>query len=152
MKYQTTSYTILALGCIIPMILCTCGLWLPMYLNDRRLTTFADNLYEYPLPRNTVILDQRSELQKVGNGTNCDYKVEQSMVSTLPRTEVKQYYEGVMLPRVSFGSIWAEIYDGPVGTPIDLAFNESKSHGGASYFTLTILDFGFSDTGDIRCQ
>jgi len=71
------------------------------------------------------------------------------MVSTLPRTEIEQYYEDVMLPGVSL----SVIYDGPIGIPIDLAFNESKSTGGTSYFTLTILDFSFSDgTFDIRCQ
>ena len=149
MKRQTSSYATFILGCIVPICLCGFFVWLPIYLNDLRLSAFANNLYTYPLLPGATILDRYSELSKVGNGNNCYYKAEQSMVSTLPRTEIEQYYEDVMLPGVSL----SVIYDGPIGIPIDLAFNESKSTGGTSYFTLTILDFSFSDgTFDIRCQ
>jgi hypothetical protein len=152
MKQQTSSYPILVLGCIVPICLCGFFVWLPIYLDDLRLSAFANNLYTYPLPPGTTTLDNHSELSKVGNGNNCYYKAEQSMVSTLPRAEIEQYYEDVMLPRVSFVPQWDKVYEPPTTTPIDLAFNESKSNGGTSYFTLSILDFGFSDTGDIRCQ
>ena len=149
MKQQPSSYTILVLGCIIPISLCGFFVWLPIYLNDLRLSAFANNLYTYPLPPGTTILDQHSELSKVGNGTNCYYKAEQSIVSTLPRAEIEQYYENVTLPSVSLNVM----YDGAIGIPIGLAFNELKSNGDTSYFTLTILDFSFSDdTFDMRCQ
>ena len=71
------------------------------------------------------------------------------MVSTLSRTEIERYYEEVMLPRVSL----SVIYDGAIGIPVDLDFNESISNVDTSYFTLTISDFSFGDdTFDIRCQ
>jgi hypothetical protein len=151
MKQQTSSYTLLVLGCIIPICLCGLFVWLPIYLNDLRLSAFANNLYNYPLPPGTTILDQHSELSKVGNGNNCYYKVEQSMVSTLPRTEIEQYYKNALLPRVSIAS-FGGMYDGPIGIQIDLGFNEYKSHGDTSYFTLTLGDVGLGDTFDIRCQ
>lgn len=71
------------------------------------------------------------------------------MVSTLSRTEIERYYEKVMLPRVSL----SVVYDGAIGIPIDLAFNESKSNGNTSFFTLTILDLSFGDESfDVRCH
>ena len=149
MKQQTSSYPILVLGSIVPICLCGLFVGLPILLNDLRLSVFAKNLYTYPLPPNTTILDRYFELSKVGNGTNCHYKAEQSMVSTLPRSEIEQYYEDVELPRVSL----SVIYDGAIGIPVDLDFNESISNVDTSYFTLTILDFSFGDdTFDIRCQ
>ena len=148
MKQQTSSYTTLALGCIVPICLCGFFVWLPIYLNDLRLSAFANNLYTYSLPPDTTVIERHSELSKVGNGNNCYYRAEQSMVSSLSRIEIEQYYKDVKLPRVSY----SVIYDGPIGTPISVAFNESKSNGSNSYFALTILDFGFSDTFDIRCQ
>jgi hypothetical protein len=151
MKQQTQSYFILVLGCIIPMLMCGFCAWLPIYLNDLRLSVFAANLYDYPLPPSTTVLNRYSELGKVGNGNNCWYEVQQSMVSTLPRPEIEQYYKGVTLPRVSFGRR-DEMYDAPTVMEIDLAFNESKSRKGTLYFSLTLYDVGLDDTFDIRCQ
>lgn len=153
MKQQTSSYIILLLGCIVPTCLCGFFVWLPIYLNDLRLSAFAKNLYAYPLPLDTTILDRHSDMSKVGNGNNCYYKVEQSMVSTLPRAEIEQYYKDVRLPEISTIPQWHGVFDTPATISIDLAFNESKSNEGTSYFTLTMLDFNFSDnTFDIRCN
>ncbi len=151
MKQKTSTYTRLALGCIFPICLCGFFVWLPTYLNDLRLSAFANSLYTYPLPPGTMVLDKHSELGKLANGVCCYYRAEQSMVSTLPRKEIKQYYEGVELAVVSFmPQMDNKVYKPPIGAPINLVFNESKSDVNASYFTLIILNTGFRDILDIR--
>lgn len=151
-RQPISPYIVVIFACILPISLCGFVVWLPKFINDHRLLSFANNLYDYPLPPDTTIISQYSELSKVGNGNNCFYKAEQSMLSKLPRTDIEQYYESVMVPRVSFGRQWDERYDSPAETPIDLEFDESKSNEDSSYFTLTIFDAGLDITLDYRCH
>jgi hypothetical protein len=123
-----------------------------MYTNNLRLEKFAENLYEYPLPPDTSVLSQHTELGKVGNGNNCSYEVRQTMVSTLPREAIEQYYEGVMLPRVSFGTQYEGLYDSPTVTEIRFEFDESRTDETKSFFTLSLFDVGLDVTLDIRCH
>jgi hypothetical protein len=137
---------------VIPLVFCGLAVWFPMSTNNLRLERFAQNLYEYPLPADTTVLTQHAELSKVGNGSNCSYEVQQSMVSTLPREAIEQYYEDVMLPRVSFGAQWDGRYDSPTVTEIRLEFDESQTDERKSYFTLSLFDVGLDVTLDIRCH
>ena len=137
---------------VIPLMVCGLAVWLPMHTNNLRLKKFAGNLYEYPLPPDTTVLTQHTELSKVGNGNNCSYEVEQSMVSTLPRDAIEQYYEGVMLPRVSFGAQYDGMYDSPTVTKIRLEFDERQTNETKSFFTLSMFDVGIDVTLDIRCH
>ena len=151
-RQPISPYIVVIFACVLPISLCGFGIWLPKFINDLRLSAFASNLYEYPLPPDTTVVYRYSELRKVGNGSNCHYEAEQSMVSTLPRAEIKRYYNDVMLPRVSFGRQWDERYDSPTITPIRLEFDESKSNSDSSYFTLTLFDTGLDITLDYRCH
>ena len=137
---------------VIPVMLCGLALWVPMYTNNLRLKKFAEKLYDYPLPPDTTVIEQHAELSKVGNGNNCSYEAQQSLVSTLPRGEIAHYYEGVMLPRVSFGAQYDGMYDSPTVTEIRLEFDESQAHETQSFFTLTLFDVGLDTTLDVRCH
>jgi|SRR6266511_3777696 len=137
---------------VIPLMVCGLVVWLPMSTNNLRLERFAENLYRYPLPPDTTVLTQHTELSKLGNGNNCSYEVQQSMVSTLPREEIEQYYEGVMLPRVSFGAQYDGLYNSPTVTEIRLEFDESQIDETKSFFTLSLFDVGLDVTLDIRCH
>jgi hypothetical protein len=137
---------------VIPLMVCGLAVWLPMYTNNLRLERFAQNLYDYPLPHDTTVLTQYSELRKVGNGNNCYYEAQQSMTSTLPREEIERYYEGIMLPRVSFGAQLDGMYDSSTVTPIRLEFDESQTDKTKSFFTLSLFDKGLDVTLDIRCH
>jgi hypothetical protein len=74
------------------------------------------------------------------------------MISTLPREEIERYYEGVMLPRVSFGAQWDGMYDSPTVTTIRLEFDEGQTDETKSFFTLSLFDVGLDVTLDIRCH
>lgn len=147
-----TCIVLLLLLCAGQVLLCGLALWLPMYANDRRLATFAGGLYDYPLPPDTAVVARRSELGKVGNGNNCWYQAQQSLVSTLSPEEIEQYYDGVVLPRVSFGPMWDRQYDSPRVAPIDLDFVAVTPTDGQSHFTLTLFDVGLDVTLDWRCH
>ena len=151
MKKQSCLPLVISLA-LIPVVFCGLAVWFPMSTNNLRLETFAGNLYEYPLPPDTTVLAQHAELSKVGNGNNCYYEVQQSMVSTLPREEIEQYYEDVMLPRVSFGAQWDGRYNSPTVTEIRLEFDESQSDETNLFFTVSLFDVGLDVTLDIRCH
>lgn len=151
MKKQSYLPLVISLA-VIPLMVCGLAVWLPMSTNNIRLEKFAQNLYEYPLPPDTIVLTQQTELSKLGNGNNCSYKVQQSMVSTLPREAIEQYYESVMLPRVSFGPQYDGRYDSPIVTEIRLQFDENQSTETKSFFTLSLFDVGIDVTLDIRCH
>jgi hypothetical protein len=136
----------------VPTVICGLVVWLPMHTNNLRLGRFAENLYDYPLPPDTTVLEQHAELKKVGNGNNCSYEAQQSMISTLSREEIEQYYEGVMLPRVSFGAQWDSMYDSPTVTKIRLEFDESQTDETKSFFILSLFDVGLDVTLDVRCH
>jgi hypothetical protein len=152
MKLQRSPYPILVAGFIAPIFVCGFFMWLPTHLNDLRLSAFANNLYDYPLPPSTTIVSQHSELAKLGNGSNCYYRVEQSMTSTLSRAEIENYYKNVMLPKVSFGQQWDGLYGSPTVMEIDLDFDEQNSVENVQYFTLELFDVGIDVTLDIRCH
>jgi len=133
-------------------MVCGLGLWFPMSTNNLRLEKFAENLYTYPLPPDTTVLTQHTKLSKLGNGNNCSYEVQQAMVSTLPREAIEQYYEGVMLPRVSFGAQYDGLYNSPTVTEIRLEFDERQTDETKSFFTLSMFDVGIDVTLDIRCH
>ena len=137
---------------VLPLMVCGLALWFPMSTNNLRLEKFAKNLYDYPLPPDTTIIEQHAILSKVGNGNNCSYEAQQSLVSTLPRDEIEHYYEGVMLPRVSFGAQYDGLYDSPTVTKVRLEFEESQTNETKSSFTLTLFDVGIDVTLDIRCH
>lgn len=123
-----------------------------MRANNLRLETFTENLYRFPLPPETTILHQHSEMRKVDNGNNCSYEAQQSIVSTIGREVIEEYYEGVMLPRVSFGPQWDGLYDSPTVTKIRLEFDEDQSNEATTFFTLNLYDVGLDVTLDIRCH
>jgi hypothetical protein len=135
----------------IPVTVCGLAVWLPMQTNNLRLKNFAENLYRYPLPPDTTVLDQHAEWSKVGNGNNCWYKAQQSMVSTLPREAIEQHYEDVTLPRVPYGQ-WDEVWDSPTTMKFDLEFDEVQSDETTTFFTLTLYDVGLDVTMDLRCH
>ena len=137
---------------VIPLMVCGLALWFPMSTNTLRLEKFANNLYDYPLPPDTNVIEQHAVLSKVGNGNNCSYEAQQSLVSTLPREEIEHYYEGVMLPRVSFGAQYDGLYDSPTETKVRLEFEESQTNETNSSFTLSMCDVGIDVTLDIRCH
>jgi hypothetical protein len=137
---------------VIPLVVCGLALWFPMSTNNLRLEKFAEKLYDYPLPPDTTIIEQHAVLSKVGNGNNCSYEAQQSLVSTLPREEIEHYYEGVMLPRVSFGAQYDGLYNSPTVTKVRLEFDGNQTDETKSFFTLSLFDVGLDTTLDVRCH
>jgi hypothetical protein len=141
----TTAGILLAL---IPLACCGLSIGLPIRLNNRSLQSFADNLYNYPLPPKTEVVDRRAEVGLMGNGNHCDFVAEQILVSELSREELEGYYQDVKLPSAKKGSQLAQ--DGLLG--VQLSFEAYPSAEEQVYFTIRILDGGYSPGLDIRCH
>ncbi len=135
---------------LVSVLLCGLVGAIGMYVENRRLEEFADGLYSYPLPPDTTVLGQHSEIGKVGNGNNCWYRAEQSMVSTLSREEIEAYYADVTLPRVSFGR-WDSVYASIRDVPVELEF-EQVGPDGRIYFRVVLFDVGLDVNLDPRCH
>lgn len=140
---------------LLPLLLCgaLCGVTvgLPIHMNNLRLEKFAENLYDYPLPLETTVLRQDAQVQKVGNGNNCSYIAQQTLVSALSREEVEEFYKSVTFPRISLGS-WGNIYGSSAEIPLRLQFDEVESDVKQTHFTLTLYDIGLDNTFDVRCH
>jgi hypothetical protein len=56
-----------ASGLIIALITivfwCGLAIWLPQFFNNQRLKSFAENLYKYPLPPDTTVIDKYTVLR-----------------------------------------------------------------------------------------
>lgn len=128
------------------ILLCGFCFWLPQWLNNLTLQHFAENLYEYPLPPNTIVVNKSSDLQKVGNGNNCYYIASETLVSSLPREEIENYYKDVSLPVVDKNRI-----DELREIPVRLEFKD-ETLTGKIYFRLLLIDTGSHTTLDIRCH
>ena len=130
----------------VALLCCSLCVGIPVWLNNLRLAHFAGNLFAYPLPRNTVVVERHSALGKVGNGNNCWYEARQSDITTLSREEIEQYYRDVSLPVVDPGSPYR-----PDAIAVGLAFEE-VSGDGKLHFTLALYDIGPDTTLDFRCH
>lgn len=122
------------------------GCWLPasvpVWINDYRLYRFADNLYQYPLPPNTVVLSREAEIKLMGNGNHCDFFVYQTMVTDLSLDEIDDYYDGLELPQAyadNKGNLLVSVHD------------LRSLPDGRLQFTLRLYDFGNPENGDWRC-
>lgn len=115
--------------------------------NNTLLNRFASNLFEYPLPPDTVEVDRHREIFVRGNGNHCDFKVTRSMRTRLDREALENYYHNVELPTVRPTSEWH-----PTGTvPVELGFR-GNGNSGETNFHLSILDGGYSPGFDPRCH
>ena len=72
----------------------------PVVLNNFRLQQFAKNLYAYPLPPHTEVINRSAKVGLLGgNGNHCDFEARQYMRTALSQEEIEAYYQGVSLPR-----------------------------------------------------
>lgn len=59
--------------------LCGLAIWLPQVDNNQHLQRFADELYNYPLPPQTEVVEQNATVTLLGNGNHCDFVATQSL-------------------------------------------------------------------------
>jgi hypothetical protein len=129
-------------------ICCGLALGFPIWLNNQRLQSFAENLYKYPLPPNTEVVARHAEVGLMGNGNHCDFLASQTLVSAISRDEIEAYYQAVALPAV--GSDSRSAINGRI--LVGLSFADAASLAGQVYFTVTLADTGYPPGFDIRCH
>ncbi|MEA3308461.1 MAG: hypothetical protein U9Q70_02985 [Chloroflexota bacterium] len=118
----------------------------PIGVNNLRLQRFAGNLYDYPLPPNTEVLDRHAEVGLTGNGNYCDFQVEQSLVTTLTREKIEVYYQNLKLPAAG------ELHHVDSAVSVRVHFDETFSSDGKLHFTIELFDSGYPPGFDIRCH
>jgi hypothetical protein len=133
---------------LAPVICCGLAIGFPIWLNNQRLLSFADNLYNYPLPPHTEVAARHAEVGLMGNGNHCDFVVSQTLVSTVSRDAIEAYYQDVALPAVSKDSQSAT--NGLIR--VRLSFDDSTALAGQVRFTVTLADIGYPPGFDIRCH
>lgn len=133
---------------VIPIFCFGLACGLPQWFNNRQLQRFADNLYNYPLPPRTEIIDRQAEVTLRGNGNHCDFVVKQSLASELARQEVETFYQNVRLPAVSDQS--PNTQDGLIS--VGLLFDKEPLPDGRLRFIIALYDIGYDPGFDIRCH
>ncbi len=136
----------------IVSIACLGLIFIPEWINDQRLYTFAQCLYNYPLPPDTQVEARYAEVGLLeGNGNHCDFRAKQRLSSTLTREQITTYYRNVGLPPVSIQSISAKIWREDGLLPITMSFDETPQSDGRTRFTIEIFDPGYLPEPFGRC-
>src|SRR5688572_28133558 len=103
-KYTSDSNTneiVCLIIVLVPIAFCALLFWIQQAYNDWQLQKFASNLFNYPLPPQTEIINRHSEVGLMGNGNHCDFLVTQIMRTRLSESEIEAYYDEVLLPPVN---------------------------------------------------
>lgn len=140
-KWVVLTLSPLVLGALV----CGLPLYVPRWINDYRLHRFAQNLYAYPLPPQTVVIGQHSEVRLMGNSNHCDFLAEQTLVSQLTRPEIEAYYAEVQLPPAREDSQQDSL-------PVYLNFIEPESEATGLKFVLRLFDYDNPTDFDFRCH
>src|SRR5688500_7730661 len=88
------------LAIVLPVFGCGLTCLLPVLYNNWQLDRFARNLYDYPLPPQTEVVNHQAEVGLMGNGNHCDYVVRQVLLTSLVPEDIEAFYADVMLPAV----------------------------------------------------
>lgn len=144
-------------GRLVIPFLCICSVFAGMFLsyryNDYRNAKFAEPLFTYPLPAHTEVIEHLTECFCPPNGGTCDIVFRQTMISTLPKQQIKDYYHGTNI------EIPKEWYIGPAATrqtdrikELKLEFDDAKSKDNQSQFSISIGQAFYHPAGfDLRC-
>ncbi len=116
-----------------------------MWRNDRRLDRFAEPLFNYPLPPDTVVLSRHAKVHKPGTGNHCDYEVVQKMESSLSREEIIDYYQDASFPRIRSSINW-----GPAAHLI--LFDDSLPNHDTLKFAYVLFEQNQLAGLDVRCN
>lgn len=145
-KVQSTAICCLAV-LSVPALACSASI----VINNIRLWNFADNLFRYPLPQRTFVVDRKSEIDRVGQtGNACSYKAELTLVSELRKEEIEAYYKGVALPAVGGFTIDVK---GTEKRRVFVSFDDKLSTDGRLGVIVELYDEEFTgwSEADIRC-
>jgi hypothetical protein len=129
-----------------PIVCCVIPIMIPVAINQWTLWRFANNLFEYPLPPNTVVVEKTIELSHPGNGNTCLYQAKLILASTLSLETIKSYYANVEFPRVN---------DSPYASKSITAWvklDNRTATASEKRFIVELEDFGSDVTLDIRCH
>lgn len=116
-------------------------------VNNWRLDQFAKRLYGYTLPPQTVVVEQKSEVNLLsGTGNHCDFVAKQTVETTLSRPEIEDFYRDANVSPVmkSHGE----------RVSIFVHFNDEDQQSIPMRFEISVVDFGYEDFWsywDIRC-
>ena len=141
-------YLPVLISLLLPVVLCGLLLGIPVLINNLKLMRFSANLYGYPLPPKSEVVERRAEVGLQGNGNHCDFRVEQMLVTKSSQQEVEAFYDDVWLPAVDSSSQGAR--DGM--RPVFVSFEEDSPAEGQLHFTIRIFDWDHPPGLDFRCH
>jgi hypothetical protein len=135
-----------------PLLCCCLPVGISTWLNNSRLHTFADNLFRYPLPRETEEVKRHAEVTLLGNGNHCDFIAQRFLVTELSREEIEAYYRGVALPPVS-GEDQAQVTDDGL-LPVRVDFEDQISADQRLQVEIKLLEIVYPPFWefDLRCH
>ena len=148
------------IGIIAFLVLVVCGPCLffsgipDMIRNNIQLSRYANNLYQYPLPPNTRVVSKHSTVTLLGNSNHCDFVAELTLLTSLTRSDVDQYYENISFPpaRSKYQGEEDSFTTGiHPGVRLQTEFGPEMVDGYLQY-KLKIVDFGYPPGFDIRCH
>lgn len=142
----------LILGIFMSPLLC-CGLVISvnMVYNDIRIQRFADQLFKYPLPSETEVLERDKGVWFPVNGGTSVIYVKQTMATTLTEAQVQAYYRDVRFWRL-WQTSQADSYLDQMRnyTSVTLTFDEELDSQGRLIFVAEIGEAFFHAGFDLR--
>ncbi|MCY6485454.1 hypothetical protein OW763_14060 [Clostridium aestuarii] len=110
------------------------------------MSTFANNLYTHPLPKNTKILSKDKEVGLlVCNGNHCDYRASMMLSTKLSKNYILAYYKSASVPTAD-----KNIDKDDVKVTVEILNQRDKL--GNLIFKIEIFDDGYPAGFDLRCN
>jgi hypothetical protein len=132
--------------------ICFLILSLPEYLShNQRLKTFAQNLYDHPLPLDSEVIDRTARVTSIYDNQLCDFVVEQTLTTGLSREAVEDYYSGLNFPDISGGTQLENEDDSAGEIPVMLEFEGSQG-GEIIMLKVILVDSAWHESTDLRCR
>jgi hypothetical protein len=125
------------------------------FQNNKDLSPFAENFYNYPLPPNSQVHSRKSFVTLLGSGNHCDFVAEQIITTELSEIEIRSYYEGVTFPPVrtepqGFEDGWSGGIHPPTNPSVELVSDIDGD--GMRRFRVRIVDNLYPPGLDYRCN
>jgi len=135
---------IIFIGILGMIILLVVGIVIaPSAIHNNKLNKFADNLFNYPLPRETHVLSKNKRVGLlVANGDHCDYEACLIVSTKLNKYEVVSFYRTTSLPAAD-----KDTTDITISVELLKEGDEKENN----IFKISILDSGYSPALDLRC-
>lgn len=130
----------------IPIALIVGPIVMPIIIHNNKLSDFANNLYNYPLPEKTKVLSKDKDVGVlVANGNHCDYMAFMTLSTKLSENHILSYYQAALLPT-------AEENNNKENVKVTVELSDKRDELGNLVYRIEILDSGYSSGLDFRCN